>query len=244
MTDERQGDDDFANPTFDSDAERAEHEWLIAREANPDAPPPSSEVAQRYAHLESLLSSLPPPTPDPADDAQWQEALLCRAAERAASPPTPIRRAWTRRPVTYGAVGVGLAAAAILLIFLYPRKPTGDLDTVALAYTVTHAGTQRAAPQDAALHDYFESQIPNGEHDLRLYRPDGTLAARCPGGPGCTTTSSGSQLRVQLDLPGRYSVFLVIGTTKLPVEGTKSEFLERVRVAHARMKPPRVFDVE
>jgi hypothetical protein len=240
MTDERQGDDDYSNPTFDSDAERAEHEWLIAREANPDAVPPSPEVAQCYAHLESLLSSLPAP----ADDAHWQEALLKRAAERGDSP-SPARRPWRRRPEVYATAGAIFAVAAILLIFLYPRKPTIDPDAaIALAYTITHSGTQRADPKDAAIHDSFESRLPRGDNDLRIYRPDGSLAARCPEGPGCTTTAGGSQLHVQLDLPGRYSVFLVVGTTKIPIDGTKSEFLERVRVVQARMEPPRVFDVE
>ena len=228
MTDDRPGDEDLSAQSFSSDEERGEHEWLIARETNPNAPPPSPETAQCYAHLEALLGNLTAGETDEHRQAQILESAIVAAAK--APPQTPTLVPWWRRPaIRWAMTGGGvLAAAAIFLVCLYPFNVPGPSSSlVALPFTIVHSGTSRADPKEAVHGDNLVAPLPRGAYDLRLYNPDGALVARCPNGPACAQTADGSQIDLELDAVGTYYLILAAGTTQLPLDSTMSDFITR-----------------
>ncbi|HRC55117.1 MAG TPA: hypothetical protein PKU97_04295 [Kofleriaceae bacterium] len=75
--------DPLALPPAD-DAERAETRWLLARDQDPSAPPPSPEVAKAYDQLEALLAA----DGSAAPDSSWQDDVF--AAIRADAAAAPI----------------------------------------------------------------------------------------------------------------------------------------------------------
>lgn len=204
-----------------SDAEAPESRWLRARDSDPTAPAPSPEIARDYEEIEELLASLPMGAPDPA----WQEEVLRTAARR------KVFR-WT-----LGGALVTAAAAATAAILLFPRTPA-ELEVEVLPGNMrgdSHKG--RSEPREAAVGDHLViTATPRGQGDLRVYRPDGKLVAKCPGGPSCTSAAQGQYtLDVPLDAPVHYRVILVVGRSDAPVGATMDEFLDAARVANARI---------
>ena len=96
MTVRGRGDDDLVDAPFADDAERAEADWLLAREINPAARPPSAKIANEYAELEDLLGNLPEGPPDDS----WHDAV-----SRIASSSAPSVRPWWRRAAARWATG-------------------------------------------------------------------------------------------------------------------------------------------
>jgi hypothetical protein len=74
--------DDFVDAPFIDDDERAESEWLLARDNDPDARAPSSEIASDYAEIEDLLGNLPTGIADEV----WHDEVLRAAIASAPSP--------------------------------------------------------------------------------------------------------------------------------------------------------------
>jgi hypothetical protein len=216
MTSNGRNDDDVSEPEVDAGA-RAEHAWLIAREADPAAPPPSAKVAAEYAQLEAMLGDVAIDD----HDQSWRAEVLRRA--HALSAP----RRWWRRPAARWAL-VGAAAAMIALVVLALRPPP----STQLAFHIVPADTHRADPNQAVVGDRFVASLPRGGHDLRLFRPDGHLVAYCPGGPGC----SGTELAVKLDAVGMYYLYLVTGNVEIPFDATMSDFADHAANAHVQMR--------
>jgi len=207
----------------DDDAARAESAWLLARENDPSAPPPSPEIAADYAELEDLLASLPSAPPDD----HWKDQVLWAA--RALSP----RQRW-RTTIFSWILGGGLAAAAAAIVWmLLPHAPE-------LAVAVRHLRKTRGRLGDVVVGDQLVVTVrPQTVGDLRVYRLDrseGALVARCPNGPGCTGGSHGEQtLELTLDAPVQYQVIFVDGATDDPPDGTKDAYLEAARARKARI---------
>jgi len=207
-------------PFIHDDTARAESEWLLARENDPSAPAPSPEVAADYAELEELLASLP----CYALDDSWQDRVL-RAASALSS--RPRWRMTVSRWVFGGTVAAAAAAVAWMLL---PRTPE-------LAVAVRHLRTTRGAPDEVVAGDQLVvTAQPRMAGDLRVYRSDGLLVARCPNGPGCTGGSRREQtIEITLDAPLQYQVILVDGTNDVPPDGTMDQYLEAARAMKARV---------
>lgn len=204
-----------------SDPEAPESKWLRARDSDPAAPAPSSEIARDYEEIEDLLASLPVGAPDPA----WQEEVLRMASRR------KVFR-WTLG----GALVTAAAAAAAVLLF--PRTPV-ELEVEVLPDNTrgdSHKGP-RSEPREAAVGDHLViTARPPGQGDLRVYGPGGKLVAKCPDGPSCTSAAQGQYtLDVPLDAPVHYHVILVVGRSDAPVGASMDEYLDAARAANARI---------
>ena len=209
-------------PFIRDDAERAESEWLLARENDPSASPPSPEIAADYAELEDLLASLPSGPPDD----HWQDQVL--QAARALS-----SRPWWRTAICQWLLGGTLTtavAAAVVVWMLLPPAPE-------LAVAVRHLRKTRSTPGEVVVGDQLVvTARPQTVGDLRVYRSDGPLVARCPNGPGCRSGSRGEQtIEITLDAPVQYQVILVDGTNDAPPDGLIDVYLEAAYAVKARV---------
>lgn len=213
--------------------ERAESAWLLAREHDPAAPPPSPAIARHYEEIEGLLGALPA---EPFDE-RWHDDVL-RLAAAASVRPTPP---WWRRRVYQWAMGGGLmAAAAAGVMVLRPSvsgTSAGELDL-----TILHQGQARGDSRSAAPGDHAIIRArPRGAgelrsaSELRVYRADGALVARCPEGPGCTAAAPGEHaLEVTLDAPVQYYVVLAVGVADRLPDEPMNAYLDAARAAHVR----------
>lgn len=216
--------DDLAEVAFLDDAERAESAWLFARERDPLAPAPSSKIANDYAVIEDLLGNLPPGVPDES----WHEEVL-RAASFATSPSRP----WWRGTGSRWAMGGAFVTAAVVaVLLLIPRAPGTELEV-----TIVRGGSTRSDSKEAGVGDHLVvTARPRGAGDLRVFRSDGTLVARCPDGPACRASVHGDYtIEVTLDVPVHYQVILVIGMGNAFHDGTMDAYLDAARLAQARI---------
>jgi hypothetical protein len=222
--------DDLAEP-FRDDAERAESEWLLARDRDPKAPAPSSKIASDYAEMEELLRDLPSGVPHQS----WHDDVLQAASS------LPRTRPWWRRTAPRLTMGASLvAAAAIVVLVLVPRPPAAELEV-----TVRRPGAMRGSKEAVVGDHLVVTARPGRNGDLRVFRSDGTLLARCPAGPSCESVTDGVYiLDVVLDAPLRYHVILVSGTSA-PMSGTVTmdEYLTALRATNARVVTHEPIDV-
>jgi hypothetical protein len=214
---------DLADVPFLNDAERAESEWLLARDNDPGVPPPSPAIASDYADLENLLRNLPPGS----SDERWQDEVL-RIASSSAAP----RHPWWRRAGAKWTAGGGLVAvaAAILLVLLPRTRPE-------LEVAIRHGGEARGDSGDVVVGDHLIVTVqPCEVCDLRIFRSDGSVVARCPNGPACRAEVTGEYfVDVSLDAPVQYQVVLVVGVTGLLSDGRMDAYIDAARAAHARI---------
>jgi hypothetical protein len=223
---------DLSKVSFRDDAERAESRWLLAREDDPSAPAPSSEIAGDYAEMEDLLGSLP----SGSSDERWQEEVL-RAASASAMQSQP----WWYTTIFRWVMGGTLATVATIAMWMrLPRAPEPELEV-----EFHHTGTTRSAPDEHVVGDQLVvTARPRGVGDLRVYRSDGMLVARCPGGPGCRVGSPGAQtIDITLDAPVQYRVILVDGVSDVPPDAAMDVYMGAARAANARMIPYPPIDV-
>ncbi|HWO18789.1 MAG TPA: hypothetical protein VNO30_08430 [Kofleriaceae bacterium] len=246
--------DDLADAPFIDDPERAEAAWLLARENDPGAPAPSPELARAHAELGDLLGDLPIGAPDQS----WQAEVLRQATAAAeaspqpqpqsksqaqsqpppqsksqaqSQPPPPPRRRIYRWAI---AGSLAAAAAAVAMVILIPgSRPRAD----ELEISIRHGDPARGDAQAAAVGDQLIIRArPHGPGELRVYRADGALLARCPGGPGCLTSANGEYaLEVRLDAPVQHHVILVVGAVGDRSGQTMDAHLEAARAANARI---------
>ena len=74
--------DDLIDAPFIDGDERAESEWLLARDSDPAARAPSSEIASDYAEIDDLLGDLS----TGISDEIWHGEVLRAAAASVRSP--------------------------------------------------------------------------------------------------------------------------------------------------------------
>jgi hypothetical protein len=208
------------------DLDQAEVEWLLVREQDPGAPAPSSEIAADYAELEDLLGHLS----SSASGDLWHHEVL-----RAISAPAlPWWRTAGFRWVLGGTSIAAVAAVAVVWMLL-PAPP-------ALEVAIQQLRTTRGSPDEVVVGDRLVvTARPRELGDLRVYRSDGALIARCPNGPGCRGRSHGVQtIEITLDAPVPYRVILVDGASHASPDAAMDGYLKAARAAHARitLHPP------
>ncbi len=74
--------DDLVDAPFIDDDERAESEWLLARDNDRDARAPSTEIASDYAEIDDLLGALSTENSDEI----WHDEVLRAAVASVLSP--------------------------------------------------------------------------------------------------------------------------------------------------------------
>ena len=218
--------DDPSEAPFIDEMERAESTWLLTRQDDPGAAPPSSKIASEYVELEGLLHTLPTGSPDQS----WHDDVL-----RAASPSARRSRQWWGSRAGWTGVAALVAVAAVVVLVRRPRAPA-ELE-VAIRHVNGARGDSEVVVGDHAV----VSARPGTAADLRVFRYDGTLVARCPDGTGCRIPAPGQYiLEVPLDAPVRYHVVLVTGMSRALPLSTMDTYIDAARAAdaHIVMYPP------
>jgi hypothetical protein len=219
--------DDPTRAPFADDAERAETDWLLARDRDPSAPAPSPQLAAGHAELENLLYTLPEGPPDDS----WHDAVLKAALAPPPSPAAPAPAWWQRRWLQWS-MGGAFATAVAFSAWLLLRRPPPELEVTTRSLVATRSGSKEVAVGDQLV----VKARPRGTADLRVFRSNGEMIARFPGGPASRITSSGVlAIEIILDAPGRYQVILVAGLEQpLPV-GTMDAYIDAARAAKAHI---------
>jgi len=231
MDNRQDTDGDSGDLTDFDESEQAESAWLIARETDATAQAPSFETEREYTELEDMLATLPSGAPDQS----WHDDVLRVAAARS-SQQLPW---WRRRAVKWPTAGVlaAVAAAAAFLV-LRPRTPP-ELQVAIHRNSSSEPGVEpmRAGLSEVVRGDHvYVTAIPRGSGDLRVYRADGMLVARCPRGPRCRTTGDRELIiDAELESPVQYFVVLVIGMRDAPLTWTMDKYLEAARATNARI---------
>ena len=224
--------DDLVDAPFIDDDERAESAWLVARDGDPGAAPPSLEVAAHYAVLEDLLRELPAGRGDEA----WQASVLRAVA-------ATHQRGRRRR------IAAVVAAIAAIIAVVVVGRPS--FRAPELAIEIHHLGAVRGGWGEVANGDHLIARAHGGPggprratSELRVYRAGGALVGRCPGGPGCTVTPGGELvLEVALDAPVAYRVLFVTGLVQPLAGETLEAYLAAARAANARIVTPEPIEV-
>jgi hypothetical protein len=231
--------DDPTQAAFEDDDERAEAEWLLARERDPSAPAPSPQLAAEHEELQGLLATLPEA---PRDDS-WRDAILKQVrASLPKSPPAPPawwRRRWLQWSMGGGLAAVAAAAVALLLLQAQPSAPE-------LEFAFRDGPNVREAVRGQEQANVGQQLIvtarPRGIAELRVFRSNGEMIARCPGGPACTVAPPGElKIEVSIDGPGRYHVILVSGLRQLLPAGNMNAYIDAALAVKAAIAPPREF---
>lgn len=220
---------DLVDAPYLDDAERAESEWLRARERDPHAPAPSPQIPRDHARLEHVLGNLAVE----ATDESWHDEVLKLAAASTATAP---RRWWQWPAFRWGAIAATTAAAAVVvLLLLRPRTTAPDRE---LELEIRRGSVVRGDTREAAVGDHLIIRTrPRGASELRVYRADGPLVARCPGGPACTNSAADLYaIDLVLSAPVRYEVILVVGANAAPPESTLDDFVNAAVAAKARIE--------
>jgi hypothetical protein len=228
-----EGAGDPGDALFLDRAERAESDWVLARDSDPHAPAPSSKIASDYAELEELLGDLPA---GPADQG-WQDEVLRTVAASASPSPS---RSWRRRVIARWTMRAALAAAVVVAVAAWPLWPGPDDGELEVA--ILHVDRTRSDLEEVVVGDHLIARAqPGHAGDLRVFRAGGALMARCPDGPACTASGHGEYaIEIALDAPVRYQVILVIGMIDAPPGETMDAYLDRARAAsaHIILYPP------
>ncbi len=223
--------------------ERAEAEWLLAREKDPAAPPPSAAVAREYEELEQLLGSMP----DGPSDQSWHDEILKKAKAKAkpaledgigngeiVPKPSPRRHPWWKGAAALwagGGLATAAAAAAVLTVVTTASKPTPADDGNLLVATNMQAKLRGAGDKPGSL------DITSRSGDVRVFRKTsptsaGSQYARCAtAGDLCKIAGDKLTFHVVLEQPGEYQVVWLPRALE-DTDGVTLEELERAASKH------------
>lgn len=211
--------------------------WLQAREEGSPLPPLSRERVAAYETLIEMVRSRARITPPPSARDELRAAL--DRDELAA------RRQARRRWAAYAATAV--AAAAVVLIVMW-RRPAPDEFMVVRIESAD--GLRRGSSGSGAAGDHYTASVGdrlivdarNADlKELRVYRDDRNLVARCPGDPGCAGGGPHWKLTMRFDTPGTYRAIRI---DKVVVPSTDYEKdVVALQNAGAGLDEQRVIDV-
>jgi len=180
------------------------------------------EARRIYESLHTDLARLGKGLKPPAG---WQEAVRHRIQTRGAAMDSSTPRSWA---VWGGLAAAVLVIAVLSLILLPPSSPPLTASLEAGPGSLQGSSTLRgdsslegnAHPGDLlVLKSSFGSSSAVQALELRLYRNDRTLVARCPGSPGCEIGRRQMRLTVSLPAVGTYQPVLIHGPAPLPEGG-------------------------
>jgi hypothetical protein len=211
--------------------------WLLAREEGGDAAPPSAETGQAYEALAREIEALPAIRAP----AGWRDKMLAALdAEAPVAPspaaPTPITARSRRR---WWLVAVPLAAAAAALLYWNLHRRGGA--EIALHVEVRAGDSVRRAGDAPAVGDHIVARVVLDEPgELRIYRNDVALMARCPGHRACGAprkVDGGEELSVDLPMTarGEYRALVIAGVRDLPLTGSLDGDARAARERGARV---------
>lgn len=205
--------------------------WLQAREAGTALPPLSRERVAAYEALTEMVRgrgrvAVPASARDELRAAlDWEEAGRRRQA----------RRRWM-----YAATAVAAAAVVVLVL----RRPTPE---PFMSVRIESADGLRSGPArgDHNSASIGERLVVDARHpelkELRVYRDDRDLVARCPGDRGCAGGGTHWKLTMRFDAPGSYRAIRV---DRVVVSSTGYEAdMVALRKAGAGLDDDHVIDV-
>ncbi len=187
--------------------DRFDKEGLLRREEGltPDDHEASCRECARarlaYERIAAQLTELPRLAPP----AGWEERVLGSVANEAA-PVFRLPWAWL----------VPLAAAAALVLYLVARSQPKE-QPLAVRQEVVATQVGRRA-DSATVGDTVRIRATGaGVHrELRVYRGNDELVARCPGDPRCGQDDDATVLDLPLEVPGVYRSLVLAGPRELP----------------------------
>jgi hypothetical protein len=216
--------------------EQQEAAWLLARELDVNAPPPSPQVAEEYAALEDLLAHLPVAERDNS----WHSDVLRLAVQAEQSPkevpaalPPPLRRRARTKWIAAGGLA-GLTSAAAAVLFLVRAAPLAafQLADKTVASRDLRGGENESPAVGKQHHWTLKAPADGlGNTELRVFDGDGDLVGLCaerttPDVAQCTSSGGGTfDLFVELRHSGRYTAYVVTGANALPLELSREDFL-------------------
>jgi hypothetical protein len=227
-------------------------EWLLEREEGRAGAAPSPEAARVYAALTDELEQLPvlrapagwrerfvASLDEPAPVGRLAEASVDGAVVAdgaAAEPPAPtVAAAVSRRWWRYAAVPLALAAG----IALYVRGRSGEPAGGAIDVEVRAGDTVRRSGETPAVGDTLHVHVQLvGPGELRIYRNDSAVLARCPGHPACESQPDGDgslSVAIPMEAAGRYRAAVIIGSDQVPVTGSLDGDVAAARARGARV---------
>jgi hypothetical protein len=173
--------------------------WLQAREEGSPLPPLSRERVAEYETLTEMVRSRARIAPPPSARDELRAAL---DRDELAGRRRVARRRWV-----YAATAV--AAAAVVLIVLWRRPGGEEFMVVRIEGAEVRGGSGGSGTagdhHSASVGDRLVVDARNSDlKELRVYRDDRDLVARCPGDPGCAGGGPHWKLTMRFDVPGSY----------------------------------------
>jgi hypothetical protein len=202
-----------------TDDRKADEAWLLARESADDGTAvaaPSDETRRVYDALAAELAQLPA-VPAPAG---WRDRMLAALDEPVAAPaPAPRPRPTHRWALI--AAPLAMAAAVLLIWRLSADRP----QQIAIDVEVRAGDVVRRAGEAPAVGDLFVARVLlPGAGELRVYRNDRAMVARCPQHPACRTRKVGDRDELSVELPmtskGDYRAIVIEGAIGLGLSGS------------------------
>jgi hypothetical protein len=211
--------------------------WLLARERSERSGLLLDPVrVAQYERLDALLAALPALDPPVG----WEARVLAKLPRDAFAP-------WKQRWAPALAAGlVAMVGAGAYFASRAGREPT-DLPSARspLSMMVTPGGVANRGGTPAVgdtLEVKFELSEPG---ELRVYRADGPLVARCPGGAGCGEATVDGRRVLTAKVPvaevGTYRAVAFTGTVPPPTgQGLNADLIAADRAGAALVSVPQV----
>lgn len=174
--------------------------------------PDCKEAERKRRAIISLLGQVGEDREPPAG---WEDAIRARivAAEKL--------RGKGRRRLRLAAIGFGIAAAAA--IALWAARPRPRENALALQVTVVRGAepVRGATPHPGdrlVVHVALGPRAP-GRMELRVYRGEAELVARCSSEPPCRLGADSLDAEIVLPSPGSFRALLLSGAAPPPPAG-------------------------
>lgn len=132
-----------------------------------------------------------------------------------------------------------MLAAVVLVIVVVIAIVLRSLHRTSPPAMALHLERHPAAPSGRALVATVGDDITaraDGAEAIWVYRDTTTLVARCPGAPGCRTTTAQVELTFRIAAPGRYRVLAVVGADDLVPSGDLDRDVLDARRRGARLE--------
>jgi len=139
------------------------------------------------------------------------------------------------------------AAAALAWVVWQARRPVVEARRLAVRQEVVAMASGRRA-DSAVVGDTLRVSAAGGDgsaRELRLYRDNKAVVARCPGSDGCVRRDDSIELTVVLDKPGTYRSLVIVGPRAAPEPtGSLDDDAQAATAAGATVEVSRAVEAE